>query len=638
MNKTLLLLIILLAFAARVYQVGNSVLHGDEAFAVLFSTQDVGKMLQMLRSTEPHPPLYFLSLHYWMGWMQDGELAVRFPSLFLGMLVIPLVYRLARQLFPAVGERLGLLAAILVAVNPFLVWHSQETRMYMPLVTLSLGSMLLSLEAWERGGWRRWVSYVVITLATIYTHYNGLFILLVQNLVVLFFWVQGTIFSDKGLRRWSLVIGHWSLNLSHWLLAQLIIGLLYLPWAFYGGAMLLGHTKGWIEPVTLFSLLQRALVGYSLGLTVGPAGGALAVGFLAIFVIGLAAAWREKREGAVYLGVYLFIPLLTAFLISVLRSPFFTEHYFIFVSPAYILFLAWGVLAIRRLPWGRWAGPLVLFFMLTASAGSLYNYYYVPPYSRGTGWRDLMNYLLTQAQAGDVIIQNFPDPALPYYLKERLPRVLLPYRTPVDPQSTEADLERLWQSYQRAWFLPFQSPGWDAEGFVERWLDRHAPKIAEQRVDVFNVSLYLSPRLALAQARLVEATLGGRIQLLAYQLEEERIPPGGTLHLTLYWRALEPPGQDYTVFTHLYDGSDHIWGQKDNPPVGGTYPTSQWRAGETIVDRYYIILKPETPPGDYRLVVGVYNSVTGARLAVTGEARRLLSDHRILLAGVRVER
>ncbi|MCX8067827.1 MAG: hypothetical protein N3B68_08445, partial [Anaerolineae bacterium] len=90
-----------------------------------------------------------------------------------------------------------------------------------------------------------------------------------------------------------------------------------------------------------------------------------------------------------------------------------------------------------------------------------------------------------------------------------------------------------------------------------------------------------------------------------------RLRPGDTMVLTLYWRALGPTEHDYTVFTHILEPPQTIWGQEDRPP---TPPTSRWQAGEVYRETYTLRVKPETPPGFYEVEIGLYRSETGERL------------------------
>ena len=87
---------------------------------------------------------------------------------------------------------------------------------------------------------------------------------------------------------------------------------------------------------------------------------------------------------------------------------------------------------------------------------------------------------------------------------------------------------------------------------------------------------------------------------------------GATVPLTLTWAATTPVGADYQVFIHLRDlQTDENIMNGDGPPVGGLYPTSWWAANELITDVHTIFLPPELVPGNYRLVVGLYDLVTG---------------------------
>jgi hypothetical protein len=132
----------------------------------------------------------------------------------------------------------------------------------------------------------------------------------------------------------------------------------------------------------------------------------------------------------------------------------------------------------------------------------------------------------------------------------------------------------------------------------------------------------------------VEANLDGKVQLLGYNIESG-FRPGDGIHLTLFWRALQDMEKDYTVFTHLVDDGENIWGQKDNPPVDGFYPTSQWEEGEIVRDQYDLIISADARPGDYWLEVGMYLAETGDRLAIVDGNENIVRD-KVLLEKIKV--
>jgi hypothetical protein len=101
---------------------------------------------------------------------------------------------------------------------------------------------------------------------------------------------------------------------------------------------------------------------------------------------------------------------------------------------------------------------------------------------------------------------------------------------------------------------------------------------------------------------------------------------GDKLHLSLYWQSNGPTAIPYTVFTHLVGSDGQLYGQWDNQPVRGTYPTTDWLPGESVVDQYEIPVSPDAPAGDYHLLVGLYDAATGTRLPVLDSKGQVMGD------------
>jgi len=132
--------------------------------------------------------------------------------------------------------------------------------------------------------------------------------------------------------------------------------------------------------------------------------------------------------------------------------------------------------------------------------------------------------------------------------------------------------------------------------------------------------------------------LGGKIELLGYELEEEPIRPGGALELTLYWQAREEIEESYIVFTHLLDGEGNIQGQQDGIPVEGIYPTSSWLAGQVVEEKRRVPIVATVPAGSYRIAVGMYELDSLERLeAVDAEGNPLPEGQIVLDTPVEVE-
>jgi hypothetical protein len=136
-------------------------------------------------------------------------------------------------------------------------------------------------------------------------------------------------------------------------------------------------------------------------------------------------------------------------------------------------------------------------------------------------------------------------------------------------------------------------------------------------------------------AHALSVNLGGKIDLVGYELDGSEARAGDTKHLTLYWRARGEMVEDYTVFTHLIDSDGRIRAQDDSYPLRGDYPTSFWAAKEVVQDQYELVVPSGTPAGEYELEVGLYLATTGERLPVLDDTGQVL-DNRVVLGRVAV--
>jgi 4-amino-4-deoxy-L-arabinose transferase-like glycosyltransferase len=138
-----------------------------------------------------------------------------------------------------------------------------------------------------------------------------------------------------------------------------------------------------------------------------------------------------------------------------------------------------------------------------------------------------------------------------------------------------------------------------------------------------------------------DAVFGGVARLEGVSVEPKRVPPGGTVDLTLYWQALAPLDDDYTVFTHLLGSHNPatdgpLWAGHDAQPDGGAYPTTAWQPGQVILDEHRLTLPADAPPGEYRLEAGLYLLATMARLPASDASGRPLADNAVPLGTIEV--
>jgi hypothetical protein len=464
-----------------------------------------------------------------------------------------------------------------------------------------------------------WIGYTLTALASLYSHYYDVFVVLFANVYVfLVHW------KDRHL-------------LKRWIPVQVILAVLYLPYPLVISARVATYQDATGAVPGLVGIVQESLSSFTFGETLPGTFAVYLVPLLVLFLIlGLAYVWRLDRKAFAFLLLYTTVPILCLYAFTVWR-PFFRVRYLNVMAPAYYLGFALGLVALARLRWARVVAVATGLALLLIPAGwSLANYYFDPQYAKAADYRGLAEYLEAEAGPDDVIVENYPDPTLSYYYRGPSARVVLPHRSavdaigdlPVKPKATGKTLQALLGQHRYLWLIPYRS-GWDPEGFVEGWLDHRADKVREEQVDVFRVVVYEradrpTPDIQVA----AESRLGDGIQLLGYDVRPEgecSLDDSGRrllvtdaescrVHLTLYWQALDIIDSNYTVFIHLLAEDGQIPAQQDSQPQGGAFPTADWFPGDIIPDEYRLAFPVDVAVGEYDLEVGMYLLATAERL------------------------
>jgi mannosyltransferase len=166
-------LVILAGAALRFVTLDLQSLWYDEAVTAHLLRMDLGAMLRAIPDSESTPPLYYVLAWLWAQAAGTGEAGLRALPALLGVATIPVVWALARRLG---GDRAALYAAALTAVNPMLVWFSQEARAYSLLALLAACSALLWLRALESPRSGRLLAWGAVAALALATHYYALFL------------------------------------------------------------------------------------------------------------------------------------------------------------------------------------------------------------------------------------------------------------------------------------------------------------------------------------------------------------------------------------------------------------------------------------------------------------------------------
>jgi mannosyltransferase len=137
--------LIAIGAAMRFASLGEQSFHHDEVITVArILPGSFTDMLRAVRDYESNPPLYYILAWGWTKAFGSGEFGLRSLSACFGLATVPIAYCIGAELS---SRRAGLIAAALAAVNPMLIWYSQEARSYAVLVFFCAVSLLFFVRA-----------------------------------------------------------------------------------------------------------------------------------------------------------------------------------------------------------------------------------------------------------------------------------------------------------------------------------------------------------------------------------------------------------------------------------------------------------------------------------------------------------
>lgn len=625
-NRTFFLVFVftLVAFALRVFQLDKQSLWYDEAFSVYLSRFDLATITART-AADIQPPLYYYLLNVWMALAGDSEFAVRFLSLFFGVLTVPLMFVTARRLF---NSNAALFASLIATFSALYLWYSQEARMYTLITFLGLlaSYALLRALAVEPSVSRRrtwWIVFVVANIAAVYTHYFAFALLAFQFLYALY-----AVFVKRAA----------SHSLRAALLAFVVILIAFLPWVPF---MLnrLGEDASYFRgALKLDEALRHILINFSVGESVlENIAQWIAVGWLVAAVIALVAILianrsapavrRRSSDGLVFAILYLIVPVvLLLFLFS--RNPKFNARYLMLASPGLYLLLGAGLASLLELVrsrnvLARLASAAVLLFalsfLLVTSLYSITNAYFDSAFTKAD-FRGVANFISQHAQGDEAIILTSGHlfPAFDYYYQDaKLPELRLPDDATLNADhvlnfNAAQELNRALEGKRGAWLVQWQEEVADPNSVVPMLLDARGQeqttdaafwqvKLRHWRFEDEFQPLPASPEIK----NVKDANFQNTFTLLGWEQPKPLAANEGA-SLRLFWQALQQTPDDYNVAIRIVDENGTFWGKVDRRPAGLNYPTMRWQPNEIVAGDYVAQLLPGTPAGDYYATVTLF--------------------------------
>ena len=164
----------LLATVLMVPRLGEPSLWLDEAISVSVARLNWPQLWRGIYEDHLNMSLYYVVLHLWSS-LGQSEFMVRSLSAMFALATLPVTYACGARLF---GPRVGGLAVLVLAVNPFYLAYAQEARSYSLVLLCGTVSSYVFIRALERPGRTRWGWYILSSVLAVYAHFFAVLVVI----------------------------------------------------------------------------------------------------------------------------------------------------------------------------------------------------------------------------------------------------------------------------------------------------------------------------------------------------------------------------------------------------------------------------------------------------------------------------
>lgn len=413
-----------------------------------------------------HLPLHNTALHFWMLAFGSSPTAVRMMAVIPGILSIPAIYLLSRELL---NREKALYTALLASISPFWVWYSREIRMYSLLALVTTLSYYFFIKAIRTDKARYYIYYTLISIVGSFTHYYFLIVLAIQGIYYLITYKEydveaQTSFSTSSSSLTARIKGFFSGRkftiLLRLTLAASIIFLFFSPWLRnFIGTKNSGSFGPELTPPDAFNMFI-SFFEFTFGFQETHIT-ALALGLWPLILL-LSFIFLEKRKSPFDKGVLLafmgtLIPVVLIFTISVTIKPIYLTRYLTPVTPMLYVLITWFTFELKGKFKYVFASIVITFMSL-----GLYNQFVDPKNPVREDYKHASEYVAKNATTRDIVLVAPPYNIYPvqYYYTGVAKVVTMPYWDKRDggiptasPAQIEADLDLLRPGHEKMYLL-----------------------------------------------------------------------------------------------------------------------------------------------------------------------------------------
>jgi len=627
-HRLRLLAVLLIAFGLATFQLDFQSLWYDEGVTAIV-TQRGAAWLTQWTAHDIQPPLYYYVVAGWgvlAGW---SEWSLRFPSAWFATLGAALMATLALRLSRSL--HVGLLAALLFALHPLLIYYSQEARMYAQLTALGMLAAYLITRLADSptpSPWL-WIGFVIVGVASVYTHYFAVFLLV--GLAVAF-WVD--------IRHWQ-PGGRAASKERALLLAGAAILLLYTPWLSAIFTQLREDRSYWAGALKLHEAATKVAISFTSGETVfEQTAWWLLIGYAALTVLAVVNLLRggaPSRRLLLYAGCWLLIPVVAVLALAVV-IPKFNARYVIEALPALLLIWAAGFgmrgeahhmqdapppsqFATRFSP--QFFGRTATLLLILGFAYGAFGWFFNPSFSKDQ-WRQITQFLRPRIAEDEavILVSGHAWPVWHYYAPDiapvRLPELeILDVDAVLDFQTTGETLRREFSAesgLRGAWLLTWQDEVVDPNSVTAVQLELSGREKGQSAtfhgLGLRRFSGFRDHRFVLAPPIDMSANVvfGDYVALRGYKVVDNG-------DLLLFWERLpgvtgNVPDLHMALTSATADGKP-LAALPERRLAGYTYPFERWQPGEIVaapIAATEWLSVAEPAPGQYRFSVRVFDA------------------------------
>lgn len=334
--------LLIMSFALRLVGINSRDLWLDECTSIIQANQSPREIISTM-AHGVHPPLFHLSLHYWMSFFGDSPFAVRSMSLFFGLILVLVVYFVCKSLF---NERIGFTTAFLFSFSPFFIWYSQDARMYIILLIWATLAFYFGFKLFEKAKLVYWLLYVLFTTLMLFTSYFGVLMIVFQNIFFIIWFIR-SIQNKANLEEDKKSHSTWKERLKTsgiWISSQVSILILFLPWVRF--VLVSRHLVGIAEEHLLsgsnynFNVILMVFTQSLFGFHSDDITANLVSLWPLLMLILFILVYFVRPPGLkyLYLIIGIVVPLLLMYIIGLYREMFIVRYIAIYTIPLYVFF------------------------------------------------------------------------------------------------------------------------------------------------------------------------------------------------------------------------------------------------------------------------------------------------------------